>query len=400
MHAIRASSAFDGESFLDGGATVLIEDGRIVGVESFGSPVPDDCSVTEYDATVLPGLIETHAHLVTDSGVAALSRVAGYTEDELESVITQALQDQLAAGVTTVRDLGDRGFSTAARRDQQSPAALEPAIVAAGPPLTSNGGHCHFLGGEVSGTNDIARAIAERVERRVDIVKVMASGGLNTPGTDVLRTQFSTGDLQLIVDRSHAAGLPVTAHAHGTPAVEQAIAVGVDGIEHCSCVSERGFGQVSDETLTALARRQIAVCPTLGMDPLATEPPPPIKAALESLGMTWEQALRDRRRFVARLHRASVRLISGVDSGIGPPKRHGMLPQAVCELLDCGLTAAQALSTATSVAAQACAVGSRKGRLAAGFDADLLVTDGPLQHDFTALRRPRAVLLRGVDVPL
>ena len=68
------------------------------------------------------------------------------------------------------------------------------------------------------------------VDRGVDIIKVMASGGVNTPGTDAMLSQFTTAELQLIVDRSHAAGVPVTAHAHGTPAVEQAVAAGVDGV--------------------------------------------------------------------------------------------------------------------------------------------------------------------------
>jgi imidazolonepropionase-like amidohydrolase len=73
-----------------------------------------------------------------------------------------------------------------------------------------------------------------------------------------MRPQFTTAELQLIVDRAHAAGVAVTAHAHGTPAVEQAVAVGVDGIEHCSCVTDRGFGQVSEETVATLARSRIA----------------------------------------------------------------------------------------------------------------------------------------------
>ena len=274
MHAIRARHAYDGESFLSAGATVLVEDGLIIGVESYGFQVPGDCLVTGHEGTLLPGLIDAHAHLVANSGDSALDRVAGYSAEEIEEVISRALRDQLVAGVTTVRDLGDRRFCVLDRRDrQQSTPAIEPAIVASGPPLTSKGGHCHYMGGEVSGTGEIIGAVAERVERGADIIKVMASGGVNTPGTDVMLTQFTTGELQLIVDRAHAAGVPVTAHAHGTPAVEQAVAVGVDGIEHCSCVTDRGFGQVSEETVSALARSRIAVCPTIGVDAQHDEGP-------------------------------------------------------------------------------------------------------------------------------
>jgi imidazolonepropionase-like amidohydrolase len=401
VHAIRAPHAYDGESFRDAGATVLVEDGLIVGVETYGFQVPEHCAVTSHDGTLLPGLVEAHTHLVTDSGVAALDRVAGYSDEEIDDVITKALSDQLLAGVTTVRDLGDRRFAVVQRRDRQRVhAATEPTIIASGPPLTIRAGHCFFLGGEVSGTQEIIRAIAERVERGVDVVKVMASGGVNTPGSDVMLTQFTTEELQLLVDRVHDSGLPITAHAHGTPAVEQAIAVGVDGIEHCSCVTDRGFGQASDETVAALARSGITVCPTIGTDPVLMKgvPPPAIKAVMDGMGVTAEQWRRARLDFVGRLHRAGVRLVSGVDSGIGPPKRHGMLPQAVCELVDASLSVAQALATATAHGAKACGVGAHKGRLTSGYHADLLLVDGNLETNITALLRPQSVLLHGSPV--
>ena len=400
MRAVRARHAYDGESFLAAGATVLVEGGSIVGVESYGFQVPGDCSVTGHEGTLLPGLIDAHTHLVADSGVSALDRVAGYSAEEIEEVISRALRDQLVAGVTTVRDLGDRRFCVVDRRDRQlSASVIEPAIVASGPPLTSKDGHCHYMGGEVSGTGEIIGAVAERVERGVDIIKVMASGGVNTPGTDVMLTQFTTGELQLIVDQAHAAGVAVTAHAHGTPAVEQAVAAGVDGIEHCSCVTDRGFGQASEETVAVLARSRIAVCPTIGIDPqLMKTPPPALKAMLDRRGVTAGQMLQARSDFVGWLHRAGVRLVSGVDSGIGPAKRHGVLPYAVCELVAAGLSVTEALATATSGAAEACGVSARKGLLAPGYDADLLVVDGDLEIDVTALHQPRSVLLRGQPV--
>ena len=402
MRAIRARHAYDGASFLRAGATVLVEDRTIIGVEPYRFQVPGHCLVTGYEGTLLPGLIDTHTHLVTDSGVAALDRVAGYSAEQIQEVISRALRDQLRAGVTTVRDLGDRRFCVLDRRDRQRPGPVtEPTIVASGPPLTSKDGHCHYLGGEVSGTGEIIGAVAERAERGADIIKVMASGGVNTPGTDVMLTQFTTAELKLIVDRAHAAGLAVTAHAHGTPAVEQAVAAGVDGIEHCSCVTDRGFGQVSEETVSALARGRIAVCPTIGADPqLMKAPPPAVKAMMDRMGLTLEQMLLARSAFVGRLHQAGVRLVSGADSGIGPAKRHGVLPYAVCELVTAGLSVTEALATATSGAAEACGVSTRKGRLAPGYDADVLVVDGDLENDVTALHRPQSVLLGGLPVGL
>lgn len=124
-------------------------------------------------------------------------------------------------------------------------ARSSPPFVASGPPLTSTGGHCHFLGGEVSATGEIVRGVAERAERGVDVVKVMASGGVNTPGSDVMCTQFTTAELCL--DRRScspgwAAGRrPRARHSRG----EQAIAVRVTDIEHSICVTDRGFQERS-----------------------------------------------------------------------------------------------------------------------------------------------------------
>ncbi len=144
MYAIRARCAFDGSRFLPGGATVVVGEGRIRGVELFCVDLRDGCEVESYDGTLLPGLIDMHAHLVTDSGPNALNRVAGYSEEELDAVVTESLRARLAAGVTTVRDLGDRGYAVVERRDgQRSAPAAEPRIVAFGLPVTSPAGHCH-----------------------------------------------------------------------------------------------------------------------------------------------------------------------------------------------------------------------------------------------------------------
>jgi len=115
----------------------------------------------------------------------ALERAAGYSSEEIEAVVSEALASHLAAGVTTVRDLGDRHFTVVARRDAQRQVDGLPWIVASGPPITTPGGHCGFLGGEVSGAGEIVAAVRERLERHVDVIKVMASGGANTVGSDL-----------------------------------------------------------------------------------------------------------------------------------------------------------------------------------------------------------------------
>ena len=399
MIAIECSRMFDGERFSAGAVTVLVEENRIVGVESGFLGLGERWRVMRYsNATVLPGLIDTHTHLVGDSAPGALDRVPRLSDDELDQVISESLQRQLAAGVTTVRDLGDRRYAVVDRRDRQnsgSSTAREPTIVASGPPMTSRAGHCFFLGGEVDGPAAISAAIRERVARKVDVVKVMASGGMSTPGTDVLGTQFCTDDLRLMVDQIHGAGMLVTAHVHGLPAVEQAVTAGVDCLEHCTCLTDKGF-ELPDALLGDIAAQGIAVSGVI--------PPPPdfdLAAAAPAIrdmaartGISSRRFRELRTDLVRRLHEAGVVIVTGIDSGLNPWLAHGNLHLAFALLAESGFTQAQVLAATTSQAAQVCAVGDRKGRIRGGYDADLIVVDG----DRRAANGPltiRLVVLRG-----
>ncbi len=403
MLAIRTSRLFDGERFVDGDATLLVDGGRIAGVEEGFPDLPGGTDVRRIeDCTVLPGLFDTHVHLIADSEPGALDRVPGYTEEEIDAVITRGLQTQLAAGVTTVRDLGDRRFSVVGRRDRQQEGwtrEVEPTIVASGPPVTSPGGHTFFLGGEVAGHRAISAAIALRAERRIDVVKVMASGGNTTPGTDVLATQFTDEDLTLIVDLSHAADLSVTAHAHGLPAVEQAVRVGVDGIEHCTCLTDRGF-HLPDQLIERMAARGVAVSGVIPPPPVIdiAAAPPPIRALMAKLGLTPVELRALRAEMIGRLHRGGVPLVTGIDAGLTPWLAHGRVRVGVSFLIDAGFSPAEALVACTSAAAAACGVADRKGKLSRGFDADILVVDGDLRASIDALADVRAVMKGGREV--
>lgn len=390
MRGHRAARAFDGERFLPDGALVLIEDSTIVAVLPASAAAPADCPVVDHPgATLLPGLIDAHTHLCADDGPRALDQLAELSGDEVDAVVRVSLRKQLAAGVTAVRDLGDVDWAVV---DRHRGAGDGPTVVASGPPITSVRGHCWWLGGEVAGADELRRAVRERADRGADVVKIMTSGGVFSPGTDVWGCQFTLEELRLVATEAHALGLPVTGHAHSVAAVERCLAAGLDGIEHGSCLTERGFA-TPPALAAALAAAGTPVCPTLGRE-LGSVPPPQVLAMMAATGTTWEGHLAQ----VAELHEAGVRLISGADSGISPGKPHGVLPEAVIDLVECGMSPTGALVSATSAAAQACGLAGRTGRLAAGLDADLLVVGGDPGADVTALRDVRAVVSRGRDV--
>ncbi|MDN5861073.1 MAG: amidohydrolase family protein [Pseudonocardia sp.] len=385
---MRAARMFDGT----GPSTVadplvVIEDGRIASVE-FGSraAAPADADTLDLrGATLLPGLIDAHVHLGFDAGPDVVDALADRDDAALLDAMAAAGAAQLAAGVTTVRDLGDRDYASLRLRERPVPL---PTIAAAGPPITSLGGHCHFLGGEARGVDGVRAAVREHAERGVDVIKVMASGGAMTAGSDVNLAQFAPAELAELVAEAHRHGLPVTAHAHALPAIEAAVAAGVDGIEHCTFMTPGGV-RAPQELLERIVAQRIAVSATLGIVPcpdFAGPPPEMLRHLPDMLAVH------------ARLIAMGALFVVGTDAGIAPIKPHGVLPHALGDLPKLGMTPVEALRCGTSTAARVCGFGDSKGRIAAGFDADLLAVDGDPTADLTALQRPVAVLAGGLRV--
>lgn len=393
VQVLRATQVYDGSAFL-GPGSVYVDGMSIAGVERGHPDPPSDVDVSSYEGTLLPGLIDSHVHLVSNGDIGSLERSGVATTEELDTAIRSSLAAEVAAGVTTVQDLGDRDYRTLALRAEPG----LPRVLASGPPLTVPDGHCHYLGGVVTGVEGIRRAIAEHAARGVDVIKVMASGGMVTPGTDSYAPQFTDPELAGCVEAAHAAGLRVLAHSHALAGVQQAVRAGVDAIEHFTCLTQTGI--VTPDTLLAdLVTLGITVDQTLGVDASQAPPPdrmpPGIRGVLERLGLDLE-TFRATRIGQARLLRSrGVRVVAGTDAGAAPTKRHGAAWRAVLEMVEADYPMAEALATATSIAAAELGLGATTGRLVPGLSADLLVVEGDLLVDPSALSRPVAVLVRG-----
>jgi imidazolonepropionase-like amidohydrolase len=152
--ALRAAWLFDGTEALKQDPVVVLEGSRI-GSVSFGAAVPADLEVVDLgDATLLPGLVDTHVHLAFDASSDPVTGRAGRSDAEALASMRQAGRTALAGGVTTVRDLGDRGYLSLSLRGEEG----MPTLLTAGPPITTMTGHCHFLGGVAGAGVDGVRA--------------------------------------------------------------------------------------------------------------------------------------------------------------------------------------------------------------------------------------------------
>jgi imidazolonepropionase-like amidohydrolase len=388
LTVLRAAAMFDGvSSTLTARPSVVVADGVIAAVHGPAGPLPAGAHVMDLPGlTLMPGLVDAHLHLCFDATSDPVGHLAQADDNTLRERMAGAARRALRAGVTTVRDLGDRGYLALELRDRgpAGGAGPLPAIVAAGPPITTPGGHCHFLGGAASGERALRAAVRERAERGVDVIKVMASGGNMTPGSLPYEPQFGAASLRVIVDEAHRHGLPVTAHAHSARSITDAVAAGVDAIEHATFMTADGV-DAPEAVIRAIAARRIAVGWTVGRDPghVGTVPP---QIASRMAGL-----LATRR----RLYEAGAVLVPGSDAGVTPAKPHDVLRHAPDDLAAAGLSPAEILWAMTSRAAQACGLGHRKGRIAPGFDADIFAVDGDPLADLAAIRRLRAVYADG-----
>lgn len=378
MIVLRAARLFDGVRLVPI-PTVVLDGGYVVAT---GVQVPGAEVVDLGDVTLLPGMIDVHVHLAFDGSHDPVGALAARTPEEVRAAMVEAARAQLRAGVTTVRDLGDPDYQSLPLRGRTD----LPTIVAAGPPITTVDGHCHFLGGATRSTEASVRAaVRQRVDRGCDVVKIMTSGGTMTPGTSQHLPQFDIPLIQAAVDEAHRHGLPVVAHAHASVSIANSLAAGVDGLEHVSFWSADGVDHRPD-LLDQIAERQVPVGASIGRAPTASSPPL-VAARLSRIMAAY-----------ARLITSGAVVVAGTDAGIGPPKPHPSLPNAVPQLVALGMTPRDALRAVTSVSAEVCGLTGRKGRLAPGFDADLVAVAGDPLTDPTTIHNVRAVYRAGTLV--
>jgi len=363
---------------------VLVSD-RTIGWAGKADALPTEFAsapTTRYPgATIMPGLIDSHVHLGFDGGPGPAARMRAETDEQQLILMLRNARDLLGIGVTTARDLGARGYLAIAVRDAIAAGlARGPRMVVAASPVTVTGGHCWFMGGEADSDDDLRRLVRTHHKHGADLIKVMSTGGFMTPGSAPWYAQFSTEQLAVIVEEARRVDMPVAAHAHGIVGIRRAVEAGVTTLEHCSFVTETNDRQFDEAIGAMIAERGIFVCPTANVNA-------PYVAQLTGRSVG---------KHIKPLHDLGVRLIAGTDAGINNTPHHQFVG-GLEYLASLGLSPEQVIAMATTEAAEALGVGATTGRLAPGYDADLIVVEGNPLADIAELGRLRRVIARGQD---
>lgn len=363
---------------------VLVRDGVIVAAgpraDVAAQAAPDAARHDFPTGTALAGLFNVHVHLAFDASREMLARFS--ESDDLLDGARSRLEAMLRSGVTTVRDLGDRGhLGAAVRRSFEGTAA--PRLLVSGPPITVPGGHCHFFGGATASDDEIRTLIDENAAAGADVIKVMASGGQITEGgADMWESQFDARQLSLIVAHAAAHGLPVAAHAHGADAIEAAVEAGVSTVEHCSFMTgPRSFDR-REHVAKRMAAEGISACSTSSRN---------WRTIVERLGEELGMAVYGR---LPWLEEQGVRLLAGTDAGLAGSVFDD--PAGALELYEwLGFSRRRILEIATEDSAAGLGLGDVTGRLEGGLAADVLVVEGNPLASLAALRNPLLVLAQG-----
>ena len=385
--AYRAARVFDGVSEqVTENAAVLVEDGSIVSVGS-ARDLPSGAEVVDLGAaTLLPGLVDAHVHLVWSASAEPHEVV----ERERRALTALRCANNAAlhlrAGVTTVRDVGATdGLSIDVARAVELGVLPGPRVIAAGRAIVMTGGHGWFLGREADGAEAVRHAVRSELKAGATCIKLMASGGVYGHAEEPGSPQLTVEEMRVGVEEAHKAGRKVAAHAYSVEAIGNALEAEVDSIEHGSLIDRDTAGRMR-EAGTYLV-------PTMSVYQAMSEKGPQLGAPDYIQRKTAEVLEASREAFSLALE-AGVPIAAGTDCG-APGHPHGTLPEELRLMVESGANPVQALRFGTSAAADLLGLGDEVGSLEPGKRADLLAVDGDPTSDILALRKVRLVLRDG-----
>ncbi|HID11890.1 MAG TPA: amidohydrolase family protein [Candidatus Latescibacteria bacterium] len=366
---------FLGELLVDGTGrdplpkpAVIVRDGRIREIRTRDG-LPAKAERVDFGGlTLVPGLIESHGHLVFSGEPDAVEVLQREDDWDLLLRAVHNAERALKAGITAFRDCGDRGGVTLSLKKAAVQGLVSsPRLFVSGPPLTTTGGHLWFMGISADSGPELIRAARELVRRGVDWVKVCVTGGGLTPGSNVRMARYSAEELSVLVRDVHRMGRRVSAHVHGTEGIRNAVLAGVDSLEHCSWMAEGEGFAFDEELLEHIRGGGTFICHTIaGKREASGNPGPPLCFQLRAL-------------------RSGVKVALGSDAGIPNTPIDELYKTLVVAVRLGGFTEEEALAAVTRTAAELLGLEGKLGTVEPGKYADLVAVEGNPLEDIAAL---------------
>jgi len=341
---------------------------------------------------LMPGFIDCHVHFRSDGVANPRAQVAADTDAMTTLRSARNARRTVEAGITTVRDCGSKNFIDFSVR-----AAIEagiipgPRMALSGMIICMTGGHGWEVGLEVDGPEGVRRAARQMLRAGADNVKMIATGGILTEGTELGAPQLTEEEMRAGVEVAHKAGKIACAHAHGATGIKNAVRAGVDSIEHGYYLDQEGVELMLDRGTVLVATS--AAVRNVAQRSVAD-------GLLESVHRKASQAVEHHIENFKRAYRAGVKLAMGTDTGV-PFTDHGNNLDELVHLVDMGLPPMEAIRVATLDSARLIQMDDRIGSIEVGKLADLVVFDGDPLEDITQLQdkdRMRLVMKGGDTV--
>jgi imidazolonepropionase-like amidohydrolase len=395
---LKAARLFDGKTMHTPG--VLVLKGETIVSMSAGDAGTDAHVIDLGDATLMPGLIDCHTHVAPFLVPSHYMTLPGVRPDNPAEGAIYAMknaQAMLRNGFTTIRDVGGGwGIDLAVRDAINEGTIVGPQIFAAGPILSITGGHgdsndlpdwvrddeSTIEGGVSYGPYGFREKVREHVKRHVDLVKIVATGGVLSYGDVWDVPQFNLDEIQAVVDESTKFGRKVAAHCHGDKGISVAVEGGAHSIEHCTGVSEK--------TLHAMQQRGTHLVPTIWALDSILQPGNPNHISQQSVQKA-EYAAKIRNEGMQRAIASSVTIAYGTDAGVFPHKENN---RDFTLLASMGMHPLDLMRSATSTAAELLGANDR-GVLAPGKIADVVAFNGDPSRNIGALEKTPALIMRG-----